>query len=92
MLSVKVSCRSYCRAVHSLVVGTEVYRQRRQTVANRSLDRVPPTSTEAEDLHSLYLAHGQEEMSASLADNVERVWLGDTRLEKTMIRFPQERK
>lgn len=74
------------------MISTKVHRQRRQTVANRSLDRVPPTSTEAEDLHSLYLTHGQEDKIAKLAGDVERVWLGDTRLEKTMVMFPQERK
>ena len=74
------------------MISTKVHRQRRQPVANRSLDRVPPTSTEAEDLHSLYLTHGQEDKNAKLAGDVERVWLGDTRLEKTMVMFPQERK
>ncbi|PIL25877.1 transporter [Ganoderma sinense ZZ0214-1] len=76
---------------HALYTIGEVHRQRRQTVANRSLGRVPPTSTEAEELHSLYLSHGQEDMSARLVGNVERVWLEDTRLEKTMVMFPQER-
>ena len=73
-------------------MSAEVHRTRRQTMANRSLDRVPPTSTEAEDLHSLYLAHGQEDMNIRVAGDVERVWMGDTRLEKTMVMFPQERK
>ncbi|KAI1790562.1 Thioesterase/thiol ester dehydrase-isomerase [Ganoderma leucocontextum] len=76
---------------HALYTIGEVHRQRRQTVANSSLDRVPPTSTEAEDLHSLYLAHGQEDNGGRSAGDVERVWMGDTRLEKTMVMFPQER-
>ena len=43
-------------------------------------------------MHSLYLAHGQEDMNIRVAGDVERVWMGDTRLEKTMVMFPQERK
>ncbi|EJF60136.1 Thioesterase/thiol ester dehydrase-isomerase [Dichomitus squalens] len=69
----------------------EVHRRRRQTQADRSLDRVPPTASESQELHSMYLNYGQEEKTSNLNEDVERVWLGDTRLEKTMVMFPQER-
>lgn len=71
----------------------EVIKQRRQSLALRSLSRVPPSSGEAEALHSFYLSFLQED-TATLG-NVpinENVWIGDTRLEKCMLMFPQERK
>jgi acyl-coenzyme A thioesterase 9 len=65
-------------------------KKRRQSLALRSLSRVPPSSTEAAALHSFYLKHGQDTPSGAAADGA-RVWLGDTRLEKCMLMFPQER-
>lgn len=68
-------------------------KQRRQSVALRSLSRVPPSSAEAEALHSFYLKHGQHEAKDAQDANEEgRVWMGYTGLEKCMIMFPQERK
>lgn len=69
-------------------------KERRQYQARRSLSLVPPTSEEAQALHSFYLKYGQDDgRSTGLAENTEeRVWMGDTHLEKTMIMFPQERK
>ncbi len=70
-----------------------MHKNKRQSRASRSLNRVPPTSSEAEALHSLFLQHGQNEgVESSVAPDQERVWMGDTRLEKTLIMFPQERK
>ncbi|TFK47256.1 Thioesterase/thiol ester dehydrase-isomerase [Heliocybe sulcata] len=84
--------------VHPLVVSTpeeralhamgEAHKNRRQTMASRSLDRVPPSSAEAQILHDFYLKYGKEDLD--LTDN-ERVWMGDTQLEKCMLMFPQER-
>ncbi|KAJ7145860.1 HotDog domain-containing protein [Mycena epipterygia] len=84
------------RNVHPLIVSTpeeqSLYsmgadmKKRRQSLALRSLSRVPPSSTEAEALHSFYLKHGQDTQ-----DSDERVWMGDTKLEKCMLMFPQER-
>lgn len=62
-------------------------KNRRQSLALRSLSRVPPSSTEAEALHSFYLKYGQDTQ-----DSDKRVWMGDTKLEKCMLMFPQERK
>lgn len=62
-------------------------KKRRQSLALRSLSRVPPSSTEAGDLHTMYLQYGQD----SGLSNYERVWMGETHLEKTMLMFPQER-
>ena len=64
-------------------------KMRRQTLALRSLSRVPPSSAEAAELHEVYLKYGQDDDSSS---RYERVWMGDTLLEKTMLMFPQERK
>jgi hypothetical protein len=36
----------------------------------------------------MYLQYGQD----SGLSNYERVWMGETHLEKTMLMFPQERK
>ncbi|KAJ7590728.1 Thioesterase/thiol ester dehydrase-isomerase [Mycena floridula] len=88
------------REVNQLIISTpeekalysmgEEMKQRRQNRALRSLSRVPPSSHEAEELHSFYLKYGQDEHGDS-SDGIERVWMGDTRLEKTMLMFPQER-
>lgn len=63
-------------------------------MALRSLSRVPPTSEEAQSLHSFYLKYGQDSVQSSenAPSERERVWIGDTKLEKTMLMFPQERK
>lgn len=85
------------RPVNPLILGsreeTALYsigenaKKRRQSLALRSLSRVPPSSTEAEELHSVYLRYAQDN---GLSD-YERVWMGETNLEKTMHMFPQER-
>lgn len=54
----------------------------------RSLNRVPPTTDEAAELHDLYLRHVQNTSSL----DVERVWMEDTKLENCLLMFPQERK
>lgn len=86
------------KAVNPLVLSTpeekalyslgEDIKNRRQELALRSLSRVPPSSSEAADLHTFYLQHGQE---AQPQDGCERVWMGDAITEKTMLMFPQER-
>ncbi|KAF8064151.1 Thioesterase/thiol ester dehydrase-isomerase [Lyophyllum atratum] len=91
------------RPVNPLIISTpeerqlyqmgEHLKQRRQSVLLRSLSRVPPSSAEAEALHSFYLKYGQHdgnEQQSDLAQG-ERIWMGDTRLEKCMLMFPQER-
>lgn len=75
------------RALYSL---GEHMKKNRQSNALRSLSRVPPSSSEAADLHSFYLEHGQEEDGTDV-ENKERVWMGDTTIEKCMLMFPQER-
>ncbi|KAF8183880.1 Thioesterase/thiol ester dehydrase-isomerase [Mycena galopus ATCC 62051] len=85
------------RNVHPLIISTaeeqalcsmgEDMKKRRQSQALRSLSRVPPSSTEAAALHSFYLKYGQN----AKEEHEERVWLGDTKVEKTMLMFPQER-
>lgn len=64
-------------------------KNRRQELALGSLSRVPPSSSEAEDLHAFHLRHGQE---VHTQDECERVWMGDTVIETAMLMFPQERK
>ncbi|KAJ7058107.1 Thioesterase/thiol ester dehydrase-isomerase [Mycena amicta] len=85
------------RDVHPLIISTpeeqalhsmgEDLRQRRQSQALRALSRVPPSSAEAEALHSYYLQHGEDSKDSPR----DRVWMGDTKLEKCMLMFPQER-
>jgi acyl-coenzyme A thioesterase 9 len=58
-----------------------------------ALTRVPPTSAEAEALHSLYLKAGQYEdayMRFPLYQP-ERVWMSETTIEKSQLMFPQSR-
>lgn len=62
---------------------------RRQTQASRSLSRVPPSSSEAAELHAFCLRYGQLEENL---EGTERVWIGETRIENCMLMFPQERK
>ncbi|PFH49311.1 hypothetical protein AMATHDRAFT_63445 [Amanita thiersii Skay4041] len=73
----------------SLYAIGEYMKKRRQSLALRSLSRVPPTSEEAEELHTFFLTYGQDTLSSQKDDG--RVWMGDTKLEKTMLMFPQER-
>ncbi|KAJ6570709.1 Thioesterase/thiol ester dehydrase-isomerase [Mycena sp. CBHHK59/15] len=91
------------RNVHPLIISTpeeqalysmgEDMKKRRQSLALRSLSRVPPSSSEAEALHSFYLKYGQDtkDPTYSISTGDERVWMGNTKLEKCMLMFPQER-
>ncbi|KII83847.1 hypothetical protein PLICRDRAFT_58288 [Plicaturopsis crispa FD-325 SS-3] len=94
-------CRDFshhARPVNPLVRNTaeeealfamgEGLRSNRKSKALQSLSRVPPTSAEAEALHSLYLARGQEDQEHP---DPNRVWMSDSRQESTMLMFPQER-
>ncbi|KAF9456390.1 Thioesterase/thiol ester dehydrase-isomerase [Collybia nuda] len=90
------------KQVNPLVISTpqeqalhrigEVMKQRRQSSALRSLSLVPPSSSEAEALHSYYLQYGQGgKHEPSQFSTSGEVWMGDTKLEKCMQMFPQER-
>jgi len=63
--------------------------KRRKAAALQSLLRVPPTSSEAAELHATHLKYDQDAGTNSIGD---RIFMGDTLLEKTMLMFPQERK
>ncbi|EIN05854.1 Thioesterase/thiol ester dehydrase-isomerase [Punctularia strigosozonata HHB-11173 SS5] len=67
----------------------EAHKSRRQSLAQRSLERVPPTSEEAADLHAFYLKYGNGDFHPGNGE--ERVWMGDTTIEKCLLMFPQER-
>ena len=59
----------------------------------QSLSRMPPSSQEAEALHSLYLQSTVESTNKDpRTSGDERVPMGETRLEKTLTMYPQERK
>lgn len=83
------------RKINSLVISTpeerslfhmgEAAKNRRRESIAQSLERVPPNKIEAAELHAYELKYGQED-----ADR-EKLWMGDTQLEKTMLMFPQER-
>ncbi|KAG6826443.1 hypothetical protein H0H92_015770 [Tricholoma furcatifolium] len=91
------------RQVNPLIISTpeerslyamgEHLKTRRQSKSLQSLSRVPPSSSEAKDLHDFYLQYGQpdEPIEGSSNGAGERIWMGDTRLEKCMLMFPQER-
>ena len=70
-----------------------MFREQRQIESKTSLARVPPTSAEAEALHSFYLKAGQYEDAyiPSPSHHPERVWMSDTRIEKSQLMFPQSR-
>ncbi|KAG5644533.1 hypothetical protein DXG03_008187 [Asterophora parasitica] len=71
-------------------------KERRASSALRSLSLVPPSSAEAEALHSFHLrnGHGPPGLThdANALEEEQKVWIGDTTLENCMIMFPQERK
>ncbi|KZT05215.1 Thioesterase/thiol ester dehydrase-isomerase [Laetiporus sulphureus 93-53] len=70
----------------------EKHKAKRQTRASAALTRVPPTSAEAAALHQMYLQYVQNEKGDFVGpDGLHRVWMGDTKLEKCMMMFPQER-
>ncbi|KIM37937.1 hypothetical protein M413DRAFT_448199 [Hebeloma cylindrosporum] len=95
------------REVHPLVPTTpeekrlfalgEQMKTRRLASASKSLDKVPPSSAEAADLHAFWLKYrdGAQEYGAQLrsekASEDDHVWMGDTVLEKCLLMFPQER-
>jgi len=66
-------------------------KRKRQFRAQQSLSKVPPSSAEAEALHSYYLKYGGEELG-TISSRSQLVSMGDTRVEKCMLMFPQERK
>uniref|UniRef100_A0A0W0FHL1 HotDog ACOT-type domain-containing protein n=1 Tax=Moniliophthora roreri TaxID=221103 RepID=A0A0W0FHL1_MONRR len=65
----------------------EAMKAKRQTNAQRSLSRVPPSSSEAGALHTYYLKYGQQN---GILDP-DLVYMSDTRVENCMLMFPQER-
>ncbi|KIY62154.1 Thioesterase/thiol ester dehydrase-isomerase [Cylindrobasidium torrendii FP15055 ss-10] len=76
-------------AEHTLYSLGEAIKRRRSSLAARSLDRVPPSSVEASYLHSHFLKYGKDALPRDA--DWERVWMGDTKAEKCMLMFPQER-
>lgn len=62
---------------------------RKQLEAQHSLSRVPPSFEEAQELHGVYLSG----LNRTEDDpQYEQVYMHTTKLEKTMLMFPQERK
>ncbi|CAK5270984.1 unnamed protein product [Mycena citricolor] len=86
------------RTINPLIISTpdeealhtrgEEIKNGRRSQALKSLARVPPSSDEAELLHAFMLKYGQDLSQGSH----ERVWMGDTKLDRCMLMFPQERK
>ncbi|KAI0316952.1 Thioesterase/thiol ester dehydrase-isomerase [Amylostereum chailletii] len=68
----------------------EQHKKKRQSDMRRSLKRVPPSSEEADALHAFELKYGRTDWHRAPHDE-ERVWMEDTKLERTMLMFPQER-
>lgn len=67
---------------------TIAHKSRKKVAAQSSLSRVPPSYEEAQALHNVYLSGLQH----SDQNTDEKVWMSATKLEKTMLMFPQERK
>jgi acyl-coenzyme A thioesterase 9 len=69
------------------------FREKRRMESRTALTRVPPTSSEAEAIHSFYLKAGQYEDAyiPSSSHQPERVWMSDTTIEKSQLMFPQSR-
>jgi acyl-coenzyme A thioesterase 9 len=88
-----VPLESFACTVSPPITATAI-KEKRHSRALRALSRVPPSSAEAAALHSFYLSYGQERDTGSAGDagSGGKVWMGDTRLEKCMLMFPQERK
>lgn len=62
---------------------------RKRLEAQHSLSRVPPSFEEARELHGVYLSG----LKPTEGDpQYERIFMNTTKLEKTMLMFPQERK
>ncbi|KZS86712.1 Thioesterase/thiol ester dehydrase-isomerase [Sistotremastrum niveocremeum HHB9708] len=86
------------RPVNPLILSTpeekqlfaigEDQKSRKQSHSLRALSKVPPTSEEAQALHDLFLTYGQE---GSAEKKSKRVWLSETKLENSLLMFPQER-
>ncbi|KAH7339912.1 HotDog domain-containing protein [Rhizoctonia solani] len=92
------------RAVNPLVLSTpeekslfkfgEAARARRKTASMTSLQRVPPSQEEAQLLHGTFLKYSglfDNGNTKKVEGEVEPVWMEDTRLEKTLMMFPQKR-
>ncbi|KAI0369063.1 Thioesterase/thiol ester dehydrase-isomerase [Pilatotrama ljubarskyi] len=58
---------------HILYTIGEVHKKKRQSRAVRSLNHVPPTSSEAEALHSLYLCTGRARWASHVAGYLMRL-------------------
>ncbi|GAB1524653.1 hypothetical protein RhiTH_007807 [Rhizoctonia solani] len=91
------------RAVNPLVLSTREEqalfkfgegKARRKMASMTSLKRVPPSKEEAQLLHAAFLKYSGLFDSGStkkVKGEVEPVWMEDTRLEKTLMMFPQKR-
>lgn len=66
-------------------------RERRQKRQAEGLDRVPPSSEEATLLHNMYLKYQSDVWPMHRAGGIEPVPIRDTRMENTLMMYPQER-
>ena len=66
-------------------------RERRQKRLAEALDRVPPSSDEATLLHNMHLKYRSDVWPMHPVHGVEPVPIRDTRMENTLMMYPQER-
>jgi acyl-coenzyme A thioesterase 9 len=66
-------------------------RERRQKRLAEALDRVPPSSGEATLLHNMHLKYRSDVQPMHPVDGIEPVPIRDTRMENTLMMYPQER-
>ena len=69
-------------------IGAE-HTQRKRESSRNALDKVPPSSEEAKELHELMLAVGDNKMTT--IDGQEVVQMKDTEMESVQLMFPQDR-
>ena len=75
----------------TITISHSELRERRQKRLAEALDRVPPSSGEATLLHNMHLKYRSDIWPMHPVDGIEPVPIRDTRMENTLMMYPQER-
>jgi len=86
----KVACHRF-PTNWTITVSLSELRERRQKRLAEALDRVPPSSDEATLLHNMHLKYRSDVLPMHSVDGIEPVPIRDTRMENTLMMYPQER-
>src|SRR5260221_14082192 len=87
-LEAKVDWQIFLQLDDNVISALKEGRQKRVAEA---LNRVPPSSSEAALLHNLYLEYRSDIWPMHPVDGIEPVPIRDTRMENTLMMYPQER-